>query len=193
MCDKCRVHWDKFRIDSSERTTENTAIDQQRADWLAPMWQSFLFGVGAAAIDLTLGEEDARAAKLTGSDPPVSGPSVASLALNGPITPYVSADTDVSESGYETLKQPTTQPKGLWPGTENGLPEKPYFFIDIKSNHALGSGIGSHASLRFEIKRQPAASAFPHPAIQTRVLETQTQLYGAILLSLKTFEGALPC
>ncbi len=36
--------------------------------------------------------------------------------LNGPIKPYVSADTGVSEWGYETLKQPTVRPPGLWPG-----------------------------------------------------------------------------
>jgi aromatic ring-cleaving dioxygenase len=135
MCDEYRMNGDKFRIDSSERIVKNTEIDQQWADWLAPTRRSFLFGAGAAAIGLTLGEEAARAEEPVVSDPPVSGPSAAFLALNGPIKPYVSADRGVSEWGNETLKQPTVRPKGLWPGTENGLPAEPRAFTDIKSYH----------------------------------------------------------
>ncbi|MGA3188919.1 MAG: DOPA 4,5-dioxygenase family protein [Bryobacteraceae bacterium] len=131
MCDEYRVNGDKFRVDPNERTVKNTEIDQQWADWLAPTRRSMLFGAGAAAIGLTLGEGAAR-----GEDPPASGPAAAFLALNGPIKPYISPDTGVSEWGYETLKQPTARPKGLWPGTENGLPEKPRPYTDIKSYHA---------------------------------------------------------
>jgi len=61
MCDEYRMNGDKFRINSSERIVQNTEIDQQWADWLAPTRRSFLFGAGAAAIGLTLGEEAARA------------------------------------------------------------------------------------------------------------------------------------
>lgn len=140
MCDEYRMNGDNLRIDPSERIVKNTEIDQQWADWLAPTRRSFLFGAGAAAVGLTLGEkalgEETAPSPPPGSVGPGSGPSAAFLALNGPIKPYVSPDTGVSEWGYETLKQPTTQPKGLWPGTENGLPEKPRPYTDIKSYHA---------------------------------------------------------
>lgn len=136
MCDEYRMNGDKFRIDANERIVPNSEIDQQWADWLAPTRRSFLFGAGAAAIGLTLGEEAAQAFEPATVVPPASGSAAAFLTLNGPIKPYVSADTGVSEWGYETLKQPTVQPKGLWPGTENGLPATPRAFTDIKSYHA---------------------------------------------------------
>ena len=135
MCDEYRMNGDQFRVGPNERIVHNTEIDQQWADWLAPTRRSFLFGAGAAAIGLTLGEEAARAEEPGTVASPASGPAAAFLSLNGPIKPYVSANTGGSEWGYETLKQPTTQPKGLWPGTENGLPAKPRAFTDIKSYH----------------------------------------------------------
>jgi aromatic ring-cleaving dioxygenase len=131
MCDEYRMNGDALRVDPNERIVKNTEIDQQWADWLAPSRRSFLFGAGAAAIGLTLGEEALRA-----EEPPTSSPAAAFLELNGPIKPYISPDTGVSEWGYETLKQPTARPQGLWPGTENGLPEKPRPYTDIKSYHA---------------------------------------------------------
>ncbi len=135
MCDIYTKDADNLRIDPTERIVKNTEIDQQWADWLAPTRRSFLFGAGAAAIGLTLGDEAAR-----GEEPGTAasgfGPAAAFTALNGPIKPYVSPDTGVSEWGYETLKQPTTRPAGLWPGTENGLPAKPRTYTDIKSYHA---------------------------------------------------------
>jgi DOPA 4,5-dioxygenase len=136
MCDEYRMNGDQFRVDPNERIVHNTEIDQQWADWLAPTRRSFLFGAGASAIGLTLGEEAARAEEPGTVASPASGPAAAFLSLNGPIKPYISADTGASEWGYETLKQPTTQPKGLWPGTENGLPAKPRAYTDIKSYHA---------------------------------------------------------
>jgi len=136
MCDEYRLNGDKFRLDLNERVVKNTEIDQQWADWLAPTRRSFLFGAGAAVVGLTLGEESARGEEPGTFAPPASTPSAAFLALNGAIKPYVSQDTGVSEWGYDTLKQPTTQPKGLWPSTENGLPEKPRPYTDIKSYHA---------------------------------------------------------
>jgi aromatic ring-cleaving dioxygenase len=135
MCDIYKNDADYLRVDQNERTVKNTEIDQQWADWLAPTRRSFLFGVGAAAIGLTLGEE-AKADESRPSDSVLSGPAAAFAAINGPIKPYVSRDTGVSEWGYETLKQPTVQPKGLRPGTENGLPTTPRAYTDIKSYHA---------------------------------------------------------
>lgn len=135
MCDIYKNDADHLRIDQNERTVKNTEIDQQWADWLAPTRRSFLFGAGAAAIGLTLGEE-AKAEETGPSEPPVSGPAAAFAALNGPIKPYVSNDTGLSEWGYATLKQPTVQPKGLRPGAENGLPSVPRAYTDIKSYHA---------------------------------------------------------
>ena len=108
MCDEYRMNGDKFRIDANERIVKNTEIDQQWADWLAPTRRSFLFGAGAAAVGLTLGEEGLRAEEPTASLPGGSGPAAAFLALNGPIKPYVSAGAGASEWGYETLKQPHT-------------------------------------------------------------------------------------
>jgi len=118
MCDESRMNGDEIRIDSNERVVKNTEVDQQWANWLAPTRRSFLFGGGAAAVGLTLGEQAARSEEPAASVP-ASAASAAFLVLNGPIKPYVSADKDLSEWGYETLKQPTVQPKGLWPGTEN--------------------------------------------------------------------------
>jgi DOPA 4,5-dioxygenase len=135
MCDVYNKNADNLRIEQNERIVKNSEVDQQWADWLAPARRSFLFGVGAAAIGLTLGEA-ADAAVPADSAPSPSGPAAAFAELNGPIKPYVSADAGVSEWGYDTLKQPTVQPKGLWPGTENGLPAKPRAYTDIKSYHA---------------------------------------------------------
>jgi hypothetical protein len=81
------MNGDKFRIDSSERIVQNTEIDQQWADWLAPTRRSFLFGAGAAAIGLTLGEEAVRAEESGTVASPASGPTAAFLALNGTIKP----------------------------------------------------------------------------------------------------------
>lgn len=134
MCDTYSKHADSLRIDPNERIVKNTEIDQQWADWLAPTRRSFLFSAGAAVVGLTLGD-DARA-DASESAPAASGPAAAFAALNGPISPHVSADTGVSPWGQETLKQPAVQPKGLWPGTENGLPAKPRAFTEIKSYHA---------------------------------------------------------
>ncbi len=135
MCDVYSKNGDNFRIEENERIVKNSEVDQQWADWLAPARRSFLFGMGAAAIGLTLGDEANadEAGKAAGAP---GGPAAAFAELNGQIKPYVSADAGVSEWGYETLKQPTLQPKGLWPGTENGLPSKPRAYTDIKSYHA---------------------------------------------------------
>lgn len=138
MCDTYSKNADSLRIDPNERIVKNSEIDQQWADWLAPTRRAFLFSAGAAAVGLTLGDDaraDASESALENA-PGASGPGAAFAALNGPIKPYVSADTGVSPWGHETLKQPTVQPKGLWPGTENGLPAKPRAFTDIKSYHA---------------------------------------------------------
>jgi len=124
MCDTYSKNADSLRMDPNERVVKNSEIDQQWADWLAPTRRSFLFGAGAAAIGLTLGE----AAQAEESAPARSGPAAAFAKLNGTIQPYISADAGVSEWGYDTLKQPTVQPKGLWPGTENGLPSQPRAF-----------------------------------------------------------------
>lgn len=140
MCDIYKNNADNLRINQNERIVKNSEIDQQWADWLSPTRRSFLFGAGAAAIGLTLGEES-RAE--TPSSPIIapkglapSAPAAAFAALNGPIKPYVSNDTGVSEWGLETLKQPTVQPKNLRPGEENGIPAKPRAYTQIKSYHA---------------------------------------------------------
>ncbi|MFT4111171.1 DOPA 4,5-dioxygenase family protein [Silvibacterium sp.] len=135
MCDIYNKNADHLRIDQNERIVKNSEIDQQWADWLSPTRRSFLFGAGAAAIGLTLGETS-QAEETKSPQATASASAAAFAALNGSIKPYVSNDTGVSEWGYETLKQPTVQPKGLWPGTENGLPDKPRAFTDIKSYHA---------------------------------------------------------
>lgn len=134
MCDTYSENADNLRIDPNERIVRNSEIDQQWADWLAPTRRSFLFGAGAAVVGLTLGD-DARAAapELAAVE---SGPAGAFAALNGTIKPHVPPDTGVSPWGNDTLKQPTASPKGLWPGTENGLPARPRAFTDIKSYHA---------------------------------------------------------
>jgi aromatic ring-cleaving dioxygenase len=134
MCDTYSKYADHLRVDPNERIVKNTEIDQQWADWLAPTRRSFLFGAGAAAVGLTLGDDIGAVEAATVPEP--SGPAGAFLTLNGPIKPHVPPDTGVSPWGADTLKQPTTQPKGLWPGTENGLPARPRAFTDIKSYHA---------------------------------------------------------
>lgn len=96
MCDDYTKNSDHLRIAPDARIVKNSEIDQQWADWLAPTRRSFLFGAGAAAIGLTLGEEAAEAEELK-TAPDASGPAAVFTALNGPIKPYVSADTGVSE------------------------------------------------------------------------------------------------
>lgn len=135
MCDIYKNNADHLRFDQNERIVKNTEIDQQWADWLAPTRRSFLFGAGAAAIGLTLGEE-ADAEVIREAEPAPTGPAAAFTALNGPIKPFVAEDKGVSEWGYETLKQPTPQPKSVRPGLENGLPTAPRRYTDIKSYHA---------------------------------------------------------
>jgi hypothetical protein len=54
---------------------------------MAPTRRSFLFGTGAAAVGLTLGEEGVRAEEKAASIPAASGPSADFLTLNGPIKP----------------------------------------------------------------------------------------------------------
>ncbi len=135
MCDTPSVNTDHLRIDPNERIVKNSEVDQQWADWLAPTRRSFLFGAGAAAVGLTMGDDDAYAEVAAVASAP-SGPAAAFAALNGRIEPHVPADTGVSPWGLSTLSQPTTKPQGLWPGTENGLPAKPRAFTDIKSYHA---------------------------------------------------------
>ena len=99
MCDVYNKNADNLRIEQNERIVKNSEVDQQWADWLAPARRSFLFGVGAAAIGLTLGETQPRP---TTCSPLTFCPAAAFAELNGPIKPYVSADTGVSEWGYET-------------------------------------------------------------------------------------------
>jgi hypothetical protein len=52
MCDEYTMNSDHFRIAPNERIVNNSEIDQQWADWLAPSRRSFLFGAGVAAIGL---------------------------------------------------------------------------------------------------------------------------------------------
>jgi hypothetical protein len=98
MCDEYTRNSDHLRIAPNERIVTNSEIDQQWADWLAPSRRSFLFGAGVAAIGLTLGDEAAQA-RVPETAGDASGPAAAFTALNGPIKPYVSADTGVSEWG----------------------------------------------------------------------------------------------
>lgn len=134
MCDTYSRNADHLRIDPNERIVKNSEVDQQWADWLSPSRRSFLFGAGAAAVGLAIGDDASAAAPDAASA--ASGPAAAFAALNGRIEPYVPADTGVSPWGLDTMKQPTAAPKGVWPGTENGLPAKPRAFTDIKSYHA---------------------------------------------------------
>lgn len=130
MCDTYSQNADHLRIDPDARIVKNSEVDQQWADWLAPSRRSFLFGAGAATIGLAMGDE-ADAAPAAASDA-----HAAFSALNGRIDPFVGTGSGVSPWGLDTLKQPTPTPKGVWPGTENGLPARPRAFTDIKSYHA---------------------------------------------------------
>jgi aromatic ring-cleaving dioxygenase len=108
------------RDDREERVVQNTEIDQQWADWLAPTRRHILYGAGAAAVGLIAGGAHAE---------PVDGhPDFR------PIVPP--PDTGRSPWGYETDKEPTPRPSSLWPGAAGGLPAKPRPYTDIKSYHA---------------------------------------------------------
>jgi hypothetical protein len=48
------------RPDQTRQTVQNTEIDQEWADWLAPTRRSLLYGAGAAAVGLVLGEAHAE-------------------------------------------------------------------------------------------------------------------------------------
>lgn len=134
MCDTYDRNADHLQIDPNERIVKNSEIDQQWADWLAPTRRSFLFGSGAAAIGLTLGDD--ALAEQAAQAPAYAAPSAAFTALNGRIVPSSPLDVGVSPWGLTPMQQPTKKPAGLWPGTEQGLPEKPRAFTDIKSYHA---------------------------------------------------------
>lgn len=106
--------------DPSERIVQNTELDQQWADWLAPTRRSVLCGAGAAGVGLALGGTPVEAAAAPSTFKPIVPPR----------------DQGVSPWGLETYKEPTPRPKSLWPGYPDGLPEKPRPYTDIKSYHA---------------------------------------------------------
>jgi aromatic ring-cleaving dioxygenase len=119
---------------TEKRTYPNSDLDQQWADYLAPTRRNLLLASGAAAA----------AGDVLAASPVQAAPAEASgiarktfRLLNGDLAPAVFApNRAVSEWGNETLKQATTRPAGLWPGTESGLPSKPQAYTDIKSYHA---------------------------------------------------------
>jgi aromatic ring-cleaving dioxygenase len=108
------------RPDPNRQTVQNTEIDQEWADWLAPTRRSLLYGAGAAAVGLVLGEAHAEEADGNSDFRPIVPPP----------------DTGKSPWGYETHKEPTPRPPSLWPGGAKGLPSKPRPYTDIKSYHA---------------------------------------------------------
>ena len=86
MCDIYKQNADDLRIEPNERIVKNSEVDQQWADWLAPARRSFLFGVGAAAIGLTLGES-AEAAEPAASAPHRLVPPLRSPNSTAPSSP----------------------------------------------------------------------------------------------------------
>jgi hypothetical protein len=50
------------RPDQTRQTVQNTVVDQEWADWLAPTRRSLLYEGGAAAVGLVLGEVHAEEA-----------------------------------------------------------------------------------------------------------------------------------
>jgi aromatic ring-cleaving dioxygenase len=108
------------REDREGPVIQNTEIDQQWADWLAPTRRHILYGAGAAAVGLIAGGAHAQ---------PVDGNPDFRLIVPPP-------DTGRSPWGYETYKEPTPRPPSLWPGAAGGLPAKPRPYTDIKSYHA---------------------------------------------------------
>lgn len=125
---------EKRIIYNERKIVQNTAVDQQWADWLAPTRRNLLFGAGAAAIGLTPGivhahEDDHGHGNGSGNDS-----AVVTSADFKPIVPP--PDQGKSPWGYETQNEPTPQPRSVRPGEENGLPDKPRPYTDIKSYHA---------------------------------------------------------
>jgi aromatic ring-cleaving dioxygenase len=105
--------------------TQNTAEDQEWADFLAPTRRSFLMSAaGLLASGLALGTKaKAQDATLIKTD----------LSLQ-PIVPP--PDVGQSPWGYETYKEEPKAPKSVRPGETNGLPSAPRPYTDIKSYHA---------------------------------------------------------
>lgn len=94
-------------------------VDQHWADLLSPSRRNLLRGGGIAATAGLIGGQ-AFAAEPT---PKLSPAAIA-------------ARTGKSPWGYETDREPTPRPKSVRPGEENGLPDRPRAFTDIKSYHA---------------------------------------------------------
>lgn len=113
----------KQHAQTEERIVLNTEIDQEWADYLAPTRRNLIYGLGAAAVSLFVGNTQVAAIDDDHSN----------LKLK-PIVPP--ADKGMSPWGTETYKEATPKPKSLWPGYPNGLPEKPRPYTDIKSYHA---------------------------------------------------------
>lgn len=119
MSDEKRIIYEEQKI------VQNTEIDQQWADLLSPSRRSFILnaGAGVAAVGITAGH--AHAAEEEHS------------AINPDFKPIVPPpDVGKSPWGYETYKEPATQPKSVRPGEQAGLPKAPRPYTDIKSYHA---------------------------------------------------------
>lgn len=109
-------------MSEQEKIIQNTDEDQAWADLLAPTRRNFLIGAGLAAAGLTLTNLEINAQE-----------KVSSNNLSAIVPP---PDIGQSPWGYETYKEPTPRPKNIRPGEENGLPQAPRPYTDIKSYHA---------------------------------------------------------
>lgn len=109
-------------MSEQEKIIQNTEEDQAWADLLAPTRRNFLVSAGLAAAGLTVASLEVNAQEAANN-----------LSIK-PIVPP--AGIGKSPWGYETYKELTTRPKSVRPGEENGLPQNPRPYTDIKSYHA---------------------------------------------------------
>ena len=83
--------------DPHRQIVQNTEIDQKWADWLAPTRRSLLYGAGAAAVGVVLGEAHGEGADGNSDFRPIVPPP----------------DTGKSPWGYETYKRPAADHRAL--------------------------------------------------------------------------------
>jgi aromatic ring-cleaving dioxygenase len=115
--------------DTPNKTEAET--DRHWADQLSPGRRNLLVGSGLAAAGLLATGGTARAQ--TQTPPPAGAPAGAPGAP--PARPRAPRVPGQSPWGYETYKEPATQPVSVRPG-EQTLPTHPRAYTDIKSYHA---------------------------------------------------------
>lgn len=113
---------------SNERIVENSALDQEWADRLAPTRRGLIGKAGIATGGAVLGAGAGAAFAAEPASAPLGDPGFR------PIVPP--RDTGRSPWGYDTANEPTLRPDSIRPEGGSGIPDRPRPYTDIYSYHA---------------------------------------------------------